>query len=219
MRIPSFNDFSPGILKTAFGEPDLRKALEPVIAHEGDRASTVDAWASSLFSGVQNKRSSTNVPATLHSTGLLDTENWRLTNLGATVANSPSALEAARVFAKSILLKKNGTVLIDAVTSLNLRGENVTKASLKNELVDLGVEGLSTATTDHTTLRNWFVVAGVLGPKSENFKPNDKVSKMLLGISVTERVAFQSLPLPQQIFLSVFRRMVETETSNEELLF
>lgn len=215
MRIPSFNDFSPGILENAFGEPDLREALAPVSAHEGDRASTVDAWATSIFDGVQNKRSSTNIPATLHSTGLLDTESWKLTDVGVSVANASTTVEAARIFTKSILVDKNGIALIDAVRSLNLRGENVTKASLKEELVSQGVEGLSTATTDHTTFQNWLVVAGVLGPRSDNFRPDDNALKKLLGISVTERAELQSLPLPQQIFLSVFRRMVETEASNE----
>ncbi|MDG1431697.1 MAG: restriction endonuclease, partial [Paracoccaceae bacterium] len=157
----------------------------------------------------------TNIPATLRSTGLLNTENWKLTEFGVRVANASSTVEAANIFVKSILVNQNGITLIDAISSLNVRGEKVTKASLKEELVSLGIEGLSTATTDHTTLRNWLVYAGVLGPQSDDFKPNSNALKALLGISVTERAELQSLPLPQQIFLSVFRRMVETEASDE----
>jgi predicted DsbA family dithiol-disulfide isomerase len=89
---------------------------------------------------VLNKRSSTNIPATLNSTGLLDTENWRLTDEGVRIANASSTFKAAKIFAKSMLVDKNGMALIDAIRSLNLRGENVSKASLKKELVAHGVE-------------------------------------------------------------------------------
>lgn len=215
MRIPSFNDFSPGILEKAFGEPDLRRALAPVVAHQGDRTTTVDIWASEIFEGAKNKRSSTNIPATLHSTGLLETDSWKLTEVGQEVLNAESSKRAAEVFAAFVLSEKNGIVLIDAIRSLNMRSESVTKASLKKELVSQGIEGLSTATTDHTTLQNWLVVAGVLGPRAENFEPKDSALKKLLGISVSERAALHSLPLPQQVFLSVLRRMVETEASHE----
>jgi len=214
-RIPSFNDFSPGILSKAFDSADIRRALTPVIAHRGDKKATAKRWAKEIFSGIENKRSTTNIPATLNSTGLLNTTDWALTEIGERIAQAATSEEAVSLFAQHLLSDFNGTIIIDAIRSLNLRGEDVTKASLKEELQSHGVEGLSTATTDHTTLQNWFVEAGVLAARKENFKPNDATLKNLLGISVDERAEIQSLTLPQQIFLSIFRRMVDTEASHE----
>lgn len=214
-RIPSFNDFSPGILSKAFGSADIRRVLLPVVASRGDRLTTVKQWAEDIFEGVENKRSSTNIPATLNSTGLLDTAGWKLTNIGERIAQAANPEVAVSLFAQHLLSELNGTIIIDAIRSLNLRGEDVTKASLKDELQSHGVEGLSTATTDHTTLQNWLVEAGVLAARKENFKPNDATLKNLLGISVDERAEFHSLTLPQQIFLNIFRRLVENEPSHE----
>ncbi|HAB38248.1 MAG TPA: hypothetical protein DCE52_09695 [Rhodobacteraceae bacterium] len=215
IRIPSFNDFSPGILTKAFGSADIRKALTPVIAHQGDKKATVERWAKEIFNGTKNKRSTTNIPATLNSTGLLNTTNWTLTEIGERIALAATSEEAVSLFAQHLLSDFNGKIIIDAIRSLNLHGEDVTKASLKAELERNGVEGLSTATTDHTTLQNWFVESGVLATRKENFKPNEATLKNLLGISVSERAEIKSLTLPQQIFLSIFRRMVETEASHE----
>ena len=214
-RIPSFNDFSVGIFSEAFGSADIRKALKPVITNQGDKKATVKQWAVEIFRGTENKRSDTNIPATLKSTGLLDTTDWALTDAGKQIAQAATSKDALSLFAQHLLSNHNGIFIIDAIRSLNKRHEDVTKSSLKEELINLGVEGLSTATTDHTTLRNWFVEAGVLAAQKENFKPNDATLKKLLGISVNERAEIQSLTLPQQIFLDIFRRMVYTESSDE----
>jgi len=187
----------------------------PVVASQGDKPATVKQWADEIFDGTENKRSSTNIPATLNSTGLLNTTDWTLTEIGERIAQAATSEVAVSLFAQHLLSELNGTIIIDAIRSLNLRGEDVTKASLKEELQSHGVDGLSTATTDHTTLQNWLVEAGVLASRKENFKPNDATLKNLLGISVDERAEIQSLTLPQQIFLSIFRRLVETEASHE----
>ncbi|MEM9710255.1 MAG: restriction endonuclease [Pseudomonadota bacterium] len=215
MRIPSFNDFSPGILSKAFGSPDLRKVLRAVSDNEGNKEATAKRWADELFAGAQNKRSTTNVPATLNSTGLLDTKEWVLTTDGRKILGADSEAEAISEFARLLLTRLNGMEIVDAIRSLNLRAEQVTKASLKQELLANGIEGLSTATTDHTTHQNWLVEAGVLSPKKLNFLPIDDALKALAGISASERADFLSLTLAQQVFLSVLRRLVETEASKE----
>jgi len=215
MRIPSFNDFSPGILSKAFGSPDIRRVLKPVAENEGNKEATVERWANEIFSGVRNKRSTTNIPATLNSTALLDTNEWKLTANGTAILTAESETTAIAEFARILLTELNGMSVVDAVRSMNLRGEQVTKASLKQELIANGIEGLSTATTDHTTLQNWLVEAGILSPRKKNFEPIDSVLKAVTGISATERADLHSLTIAQQVFLSVLRRLVETEASHE----
>ncbi|WP_164311542.1 hypothetical protein, partial [Streptococcus pneumoniae] len=68
---------------------------------------------------------------------------------------------AARRIVRHIVDTRNGIAIIDAVRSLNSRGEQISKDSLKRELETIGIEGLSNATTDHTTLLNWMIEAGL----------------------------------------------------------
>jgi hypothetical protein len=206
-RLPSFNDFSPGIIK------DVREPLRLVGENVGDFDAIAAAWAQAFFKGEDNKRARTNIAATLGNIGLLDRKSASLTAEGKKVLDAPTSTEAAARFVLHIINTRNGMLLIDAITSLNRRGDGVTKDSLKQALQRLGVEGLSSGTTDHTTLRNWMVEARVLGP-GPDFKPNDSALKSLLGISAGERTDFLALPLAQQIFLKILRRVVEPEESH-----
>jgi Restriction endonuclease len=101
--------------------------------------------------------------------------------------------------------------VIDAVRSLNTRGDPLTKESLKRELEVVGIEGLSTATTDHTTLLNWMIEARLLRRDGrQNPEPDEAVMKAVLGISASERSSFADLPLAQQIFIQTLRRVAES---------
>jgi hypothetical protein len=74
------------------------------------------------------------------------------------------------------------------------------------------VEGLSTGTTDHTTLKNWMVVADIVSGDPRRPVINDPVLKKVVGISGAEHDEFSLLTLPQQIFLHSLR--VRHETSS-----
>lgn len=204
MRLPSFNDFSPVIIG------DVREPLRIVAQHPGDFASIVEGWSAAFFKGEDNKRARTNIAASLGNMGLFDRKTATLTEAGEHVLAGGNAREAAERFVTHIIDRHNGLLVIDAIMALNKRGDRVTKDSLKQELKSLGVENLSSGTTDHTTLRNWMVEAGLLGPKP-NFLPSPETLKRLKGISTDERAEFLSLPLAQQIFLKVLRRIVEIE--------
>jgi hypothetical protein len=208
MRLPSFNDFSPKIIG------DIRAPLRLVKKNAGNFDAIVSAWEKAFFKGAKNKRARSNITATLRNIGLFDSKSVGLTAIGRKILNMPSAQDAAGLFIHHIVNKHNGGVLIDAIVSLNKRGTRITKESLKQELQTLGIEKLATGTTDHTTLRNWMVEAGILGPKP-NFAPDDTRLKNLLGISSEERTGINTLPLSQQIFLSVLRRIVEVERGHE----
>lgn len=153
-RLPSFNDFSPEIIK------DLRRPLDILNRLAPDKDAVVAEWDRVFFNSAGNKRASTNVPATLTSLGLMSRQPFGLTDAGKVILASSSPIDAARQLAKHVVDTRNGMAIIDAVRSLNTRGEALTKASLKRELELIGIEKLSNATTDHTTLLNWMVEGG-----------------------------------------------------------
>ncbi len=209
-RLPSFNDFSPGIIG------DVRRPLEILDRLAPDMTAVVAEWDSAFFGSAGNKRASTNIPATLSSLGLMTRTPLALTDVGRAILAAPDSVEAARRLARHVVDARNGMAIIDAVRSLNTRGDTVSKDSLKRELEVIGIEGLSNATTDHTTLLNWMIEAGLFTRETRsNPQPNEDVMKAALGISASERSSFAELPLSQQIFLQVLRRVAEANGGAE----
>ena len=204
-RLPSFNDFSPGIIG------DVREPLRILGSLAPDMQAIIAEWDRVFFNSAGNKRASTNIPATLISLGLMSRTPPCLTDAGKTILNAPDAVSAAQQMVRHIVETRNGMAIIDAVRSLNLRGEKLIKGSLKHELEVSGIEALSNATTDHTTLLNWMIEAGLFQRiANANPQPNEAVMKAALGISASERSSFADLPLNQQIFLQVLRRVAES---------
>jgi hypothetical protein len=209
-RLPSFNDFSPGIIG------DVRRPLEELDRLAPDMDAVIAEWDRAFFSSAGNKRASTNIPATLTSLGLMTRAPLALTEAGRMVLEAPDATEAARRLVRHVVDTRNGMAIVDAVRSLNTRGETVSKESLKRELEVIGIEGLSNATTDHTTLLNWMVEAGLFAREGRsNPIPDEAAMKAALGISASERSGFAELPLAQQIFLQVLRRIAESNSGDE----
>lgn len=209
-RLPSFNDFSPGIIG------DVRRPLEILDRLAPDMAAIVAEWDRVFFASAGNKRASTNIPATLSNLGLMTRTPLALTDAGKTILAAPDGVEAARRLARHVVDTRNGMAIIDAVRSLNTRGETLSKDSLKRELEVIGIEGLSNATTDHTTLLNWMIEAGLFRREARsNPLPDEGVMKDALGISASERSSFAELPLSQQIFLQVLRRVAEANGGAE----
>ncbi|MBZ9892305.1 restriction endonuclease [Mesorhizobium sp. BR1-1-3] len=204
-RLASFNDFSPGLIG------DIRRPLEIVAAAGGNLPTAVAGWRVAFFNGAVNKRSSTNVPATLVSTGLFDRKTVTLTSIGEQVRSAPDAVTGARIFCKHLVENHNGDALVTAVLALRSRGEKVSKDSLKRELVAHGIEKLSTATTDHTTALNWMVAAGMFLDSTKNYEPVDTVLTQVVGGTVTELAILDGLTTAQRIFALALRRLAATE--------
>lgn len=210
MRLPSFNDFSPGIIG------DVREPLRILDTLVPDFPAIVAEWDRVFFKSAGNKRASTNIPATLTSLGLMTRTPPGLTAAGKVILAAPDAVTAAQLLARHIVDTRNGMAIIDAVRSLNTRGEKLSKDSLKRELEITGIEGLSNAATDHTTLLNWMIEAELFERSGNaNPQPNESVMKAVLGISASERSSFADLPLNQQIFLQVLRRVAESNGGGE----
>jgi hypothetical protein len=203
VRLPSFNDFSPEIFNG-----DLRPCLLAIERFAPDDKRIISEWAGAYFKGKANKRSTSNIPATLTSTGLVVRKSrpFTLTDFGKKVAHARSAREAAEIFCSELVTSGNGIKVIEAVRELTGRGEAVSKKSLKTELERLGVKSLSNATTDHTTFKNWMTVAGIFRGDSKRPDIDDLVMKKLFGISNAEHDEFSQLGLPQQIFLHSLRK-------------
>lgn len=209
-RLPSFNDFSPGIIG------DVRRPLKILDRLAPDVAAVVAEWDRAFFGSANNKRASTNIPATLTSLGLMTRIPLSLTDAGRDILSAPDRTEAARRLVRHVVDTRNGMAIIDAVRSLNARGDTLSKDSLKRELEIIGIEGLSNATTDHTTLLNWMIEAGLLEREGRaNPHPNEAAMKMVLGISASERSSFAEFTLSQQIFLQVLRRVAEANGGGE----
>lgn len=206
IRLPSFNDFSPGILND-----DLRPVLEIVALHSRDENAIFTQWEAQLFSGWVKKRIRTNIRATLNSTGLIDSPVMELTSFGEKVRSAASAKAAAEVFCTEIINNHNGLKLIQAITNLKVRGEKTTKGSLQAELGLLGIP-LSNDTTDHTTLKNWMIVAGIVKEERKGYpEVDDLVLKRLAGISSAEQDELQTLTEAQRIFVQLLARRHVTE--------
>lgn len=209
-RLPSFNDFSPGIIE------DVRRPLATLEKLAPDFQAVVAEWDHEFFASAGNKRAGTNIPATLSSLGLMTRTPLALTKIGKDILGAPSAVVAAQRLVRHVVDTRNGMAIIDAVRSLNTRGETLSKDSLKRELEIAGIQGLSNATTDHTTLLNWMIKAGLFERSGRaNPQPDDMIMKAVLGISASERSSFADLPLSQQIFLQVLRRIAETSGGKE----
>lgn len=146
LRIPSFNDFSIGLLHN-----DLRPVLAAVLKHSKDDDAIFDELERTVLTGWDAKRIQTNIPATLRSTGLTIGRPLELSPFGQRVLAATTAEIAAQIFCTEIIKNRNGDKLIEAIQSLHLRGERATKLTLQAELSTLNVK-LSNDTTDHTVL-------------------------------------------------------------------
>lgn len=199
--IPSFNDFSRGLLKD-----DLRPVLLSIQSHSKNDEKIFSEWEKTILLGWEKKRVRSNVPASLSSTGLTVGRPLELSPFGQTVLSAASSKDAAEIFCTEIIKNHNGDKLIEAIQALHRKGEKATKVTLQTELSRLSVK-LSNDTTDHTTLKNWMIVAGLVTEEKRGFpEVNDAVLKRLTGISSVEADDFQSLSLGQQTFLHLLRK-------------
>jgi hypothetical protein len=212
IRLPSFNDFSPGILSE-----DVRQPLLIVRRFAGDRERAFREFAKRFFKGVDKKRASTNVPSTLTNTGLVDPETFTLTDFGNEVADQPTAQGAARVFMQRLILEHYGYLLIDAIRAIYRKRElGGRKKLLKRELNLLGVE-LSNATTDHTTFENWLITAGVVVEEGNFHRIDDAVLRELVGADDDEIAQLLSMDPGHRLFLQIVRRRAETTPLGEDM--
>jgi hypothetical protein len=206
-RLPSFNDFSPKIIG------DVRQPLEILDRLAPDWEAVVAEWDQVFFKSADNGRARTNIPATLTSLKLMTRNPLALTNSGQLILSAADSVEAAQRMILHVVKTLNGMAVIDAVHSINARGEKCSKANLKLELESNGIEGLSNATTDHTTLLNWMTDSGIFTRVGRgNPEPDESTMKAALGITSSERSSFSELPLNQQIFLQVLRRLAENHS-------
>ncbi|MEX2376347.1 MAG: restriction endonuclease [Dehalococcoidia bacterium] len=202
-RLPSFNDFSPGIIGS------IKECLQIVAETEGDRAAGVTRFREKYFEGEDNKRSRVNLPTSLGPKGLdlVDLRTWSLTELGREALAADNEKRALLIVLTDVIERRNGDKLLDAVRTLEKREHRGSfKSGLKTELASLGITDLSTATTDHTTLANWMVKANLLVREGRTgYRVNEDGVRDVLGITTDDRAELASLRAGQQLIIKWLR--------------
>lgn len=187
---------------------DLRRVLDVISKHSKKDDKIVADWKANIFPDWNEKRVTTNITATLRSTGLVVGRPMELSAFGKKVHAASSAKDATQIFCTEIIQKMNGVKLIEAIRNLSQRTVKATKKSLQTELIRLGVTDLANDTTDHTTLKNWMIQAGIVEEAKKGYPTiNDKILKSLTGVSSKEADELQSLTLGQQVFLHLLRKL------------
>jgi hypothetical protein len=207
---PCFSDFSREILKR-----DLQAVFKDIAAGTPELG-LLKAWTARYMATRKDAgtfKSARNIKHTLTGLELLDGNTLKLSPVGLEIANAETPELARAIFLKYVLQEKEGFSLIEALERLHKREENLrgkAKEIIQCELEDMGY-ALPNATTYHTTLLNWLVEAGLVGPRSEGFKPKDDKIKKLLGLAASEASEVASLSRVQTLFLRSLRLHVDTD--------
>ena len=215
-------DFSPGIIS------DIGKLLKTASDNGGDKAKLIDAIRDEYFrdtaAGLSNpdarrKQQDTrayNVILSLMAYGLLDRESYTLTPVGLELLSATSPEGRAEAFAKHILFKCNGMVVLDAVRHLERQGKQPTKNNLLDTLRKVFGYDIPRASTRHTAILNWLAQAGVCGRAKERYRINEDRLEKLTGLKQADRDDWHTLSRDLRSFALSLRHLAMTH--GEELL-
>jgi hypothetical protein len=208
-HLPEANEFSPGVVQ-------LEEVLSLAAEHGGDRAALIEALRQQYFLKTGEKHTDEakklkqqttrayNVLVGLKGYGLFDLATDKLTPEGEELLGVPSA-ERNEAFAKHILLRCHGIEVLEAVRSIQSRGETPTKASLQTELEGRGFK-LPVATTHHTKVLQWLREGNVLDTK---YGVNEEVVAKLTGMGLETLEEWSGLTKQQRAFIRTLRRLGE----------
>jgi Restriction endonuclease len=209
-RIPEANEFSPG-------QVELKRVLELAAASKGDRDAIVEAIRAEYFSASASKRATeaerlkqqqtraNNVLIGLKAYGLFDLSTNLLTPVGESLLVTWDDSERADAFAAHILRERHGLDVLNAVRSLQRRGDGVSKASLQRELESQGF-ALPRATTHHTKVLQWLREAGVV---DKNYVIDEGKVATLTGVPLESLEGWMSLTREQRSFATTLKRLSE----------
>jgi hypothetical protein len=210
LELPAANEFSPG-------QVDLKKVLEIVSTHEGDRVRLVEELRSEYFAQSASKRTNpderlgqqrvraNNVLVGLSGYGIFNLDQNHLTEFGRRLSSVEASSELYDVFAKHILDTRHGYDVLRALAALRARHERPTKASLDQELRGMGFI-LPRATTHHTKLLAWLGKAGIV---SERYTVEDEALARVSGVRAAALHDWDRLTSAQQAFLRTVRESAE----------
>jgi hypothetical protein len=216
-RLPEANEFSPGQIKSAAGQVELRQLLELVDANTGSREAIVEAIRSRYFATAaaaratpaeqleQQTKRANNVVIGMKGYDLFDLDTNKLTTIGEALLATPDDAALIDEFATHILKSCDGVEVLEAVRAVQSRGDDPTKERLQAELETRGFR-LPRATTHHTKLLQWLREAGVI---DKDKKINDDVVARLTGVGLKTLEEWSSLTREQRAFLRTMRRLGE----------
>jgi hypothetical protein len=207
-KLPEANEFSPG-------QVELRRCLELVASHDGDRAGLIDSIRAEYFGDSaqaredpderlqQQRTRAYNVLVGMKGYGLFDLETNAPTELATSLAAIEDDVELNRAFASHILRNRYGIDVLEAVRALQARNERPTKASIATELESRGF-ALPRATTHHTKVIQWLREAGVI---TKSYEIDPDAFSGLAGIDSETLTEWAGLTLEQRALLLTLRRM------------
>lgn len=210
-RLPEANEFSPG-------QVELGRVLELVAAHTGDRDAIVEAIRAEWFSTSalgrateaerlkQQRTRANNVLIGMKGYGLFDLKTSTLTPAGDALRKVTDADERAEAFAVHILRDCEGIAVLEAIRSLQKRGDDVTKATLQTELERQGFK-LPRATTHHTKVVQWLREASVL----DKYTIDEVKVAALLGTTLETLEGWGTLTHEQRAFAETLQRLAATQ--------
>ena len=215
-KLPSGGEFSPGQI-------DLRVALAIVQRHGGDRESAKGEIRAQWFSTAAAQRAdpaerlgqqlarADNVIIGMMSYGLFNSRTQSLTPLGEKLLSAQSDADLYSEFARHILTHNNrlGLTVLQAVRGLQDRREQVSKASLANELERHGIEP-PRATTHHLVLLNWLRKAGVL-VGDRGYKVDEARAGELAGIDLGVANEWSQFSTAERAFVRTLRQLAEVQ--------
>jgi hypothetical protein len=198
-RLPSFNDFSPGLI------PDIRQILALVDGAPTDEIITRIPTAAPTVTVLQRRK---NVLITLASLGFVERDgpNVSITPTGKEIRDAPDRLTAIRTMCRHVIEKRNGFAILRAVDALDRSDTHATKKSLQRQLELDGITDLSNATTDHTTLANWMCEAGLLKRTSQGYRLSEHGMNSALGFGTADLAAMEKLTEQQRLFARELKR-------------
>jgi hypothetical protein len=216
-RLPWAGQFSLGQLKAGGLEKCLEfvRSAEVIADPKGRRAAIEEAIRVEWFAESAKKRAAdpedqrqmqlenaANVLRGMAYYRLID-RTFALSELGQAIIDEPDETKRAGIFAADILRANQGLELLDAVRFLQSRHEKLTPKAVREELRRRGYT-LTVNTADHTKLRDWLSLSGVISSDWE--VDEDRVSD-LIGMKPTDVTAWQTLTRAQQAFLTTLYRI------------
>ena len=203
-KLPFGTQFSPNIV-------DLKQLLTMADQYDGHPINDlVQAIATKYWpTSAESYKLAGNCKISLTNYELVSDDTIHLTDVGRRLLSMEDDDQLYREFAKHILLRLNGLVLIETLRRLNLNGEPLTNVSINNSLIAQGFQ-LKQTSNNAQVMKLWLSKAGIL----DDWAIDEDALDDLLKLRSNEIESFKELSAEQYFFLlSLCNAAVDTEIS------
>lgn len=188
--VPFGAQFSPNQI-------DLRHLLELCRIHAGDCVGLRTAIRQTWFSSHSDPETSAlNTSLALRDYGLID-ERCEPSDLARNLLDANTEADLYAIFGAHILNFLSGNEVIDAVRSMQARGQRVTLLALEEELRSREVE-VASASSSLSSLRLWLEKAGVI--LNDRWQVDEAVYTKIAGFEIEDFEILKGLDARQKAF-------------------